>query len=139
MPVMLRRPFAALALSGALLVSACGGEEDSAQPRREQQATPAEALDEISRVRAGLDEALASLKAGDRAKAGEALAESYLEHFEKVEGPLDRVDHELNEQLEEAIGKEIRGRIKDGASTAEIRRMIDRAKTQLDSAEQKLR
>src|SRR4051794_25270654 len=143
MPAMLRRPIAVFTLSGALLVAACGGQEDDgareAREAREQQSTPAQAVSEIGKVRVGLDSAVASLKAGDRAQAGETLAESYVAHFERVEGPLEKVDPKLKEELEETIAKDLRGRVKDGAPTAEVQRLVDRVKAQLTMAQQKLK
>jgi len=140
MPAMLRRPIAVFTLSGALLVAACGGQEDDgAREAREQQITPAQAVSEIGKVRVGLDSAVASLKAGDRAQAGETLAESYVAHFERVEGPLEKVDPKLKEELEETIAKDLRGRVKDGAPTAEVQRLVDRVKAQLTMAQQKLK
>jgi hypothetical protein len=139
MPAMLRRPVAVFAVSGALFVAACGGREDGgAREAHEQQVTPAQAVGEIGKVRAGLDSAMASLKAGDRAKATDTLAESYVEHFERVERPLENVDPKLKEELEETIAKDLRGRVKDGAPTAEVQRLVDQVKAQLTTAQQKL-
>src|SRR5688500_5502328 len=97
------------ALAGcALALGACGGDDDKASPAAEEESTPAEAVQEIGAVRTGLGQALEQLRAGDRKAAEETVAESYLQHFEKVEGPLDKVDHELNEELEETLKGELR-------------------------------
>src|SRR4051812_38830574 len=95
----------------ALTLGACGAEDDKAFAGAEEQATPAEAVQEIAAVRTGLDRAVAQLRTGDRKAAEETVAESYLQHFEKVEGPLDKVDHELNEELEETLKGELRKKI----------------------------
>ena len=136
------RPLLALALAGSLGISACGGEDSGGSADREAQeaqATPAQAVAEIGKVRTALDRAVASLKAGNARQADETVADGYLDHFEKVEGPLGKVDDELNESLEDAIRTDLRGRIKDGASVAEVRSMVRSIKADLAEAEQKLR
>jgi DNA anti-recombination protein RmuC len=137
----LRRPLLALALAGSLGISACGDDSGSAdrQAEEEAQATPAQAVAEIGEVRTALDRAVASLKAGNARQAEETVAEGYLQHFEKVEGPLEKVDGELNESLEEAISTDLRQRIKRGASLTEVRAMVGRVKADLAEAERKLR
>jgi hypothetical protein len=138
----LRRPLLALALACSLGISACGGDDSGGSSSREPeeaQATPAQAVAEIGEVRTALDRAVTSLKAGNAKQADETVAEGYLEHFEKVEGPLEKVDGELNEHLEEAIRTDLRERIKAGASVAEVQTMVGRIKADLAEAERKLR
>ena len=60
-------------------------------------------------------------------------------HFERVEGPLERVDGDLTERLEEMLAKAIRARVKDGAPAAEIKQLVRETKAALRTAEQKLR
>jgi ABC-type enterochelin transport system substrate-binding protein len=134
----LRSALLSVALVSALALAACGGESES-EEAAEQQATPAQARAEIGEVRKALDGALASLKEGDAKAADNAVSEGYLEHFEKVEGPLDKVDHELNEKLEDSIREELREKIQDGGSVAEVTRMVSAIKADLGTAEQKLR
>jgi hypothetical protein len=136
---------AAVALVASLALAACGSDEDtsssggqSAEPA-EESATPAQARVEIGEVRAALDSALASLREGDAKAAEEAVSEGYLQHFEKVEGPLDKVDHELNEELEDGIREELRDTIRNGGSVDQVTKMITELKADLDTAEQKLR
>src|ERR687885_266360 len=102
--MLLRPAVAALALVSSLALAACGSDKEKA----EEQATPAQARTEIGEVRAALDTAVASLKEGDAKAAENAVSEGYLEHFEKVEGPLEKVDAELNEKLEDGIREELR-------------------------------
>ena len=73
------------------------------------------------------------------AAAGEALAEGYVEHFEKVEGPLEKVDPELKEKLEESISTDLRDKIKSGASRAEVQQLAHLIRAELDTAESKLK
>jgi hypothetical protein len=151
----LRMLAAVIALVSSLALAACGSEdetarsstqtaegaataEDSAKPA-EATATPAEARAEIGQVRTALDSALASLEEGDAKAAENAVSEGYLQHFEKVEGPLEEVDPELKEELEKTIREDLRDKIRNGGSVAEVTTMISGIKADLDTAEQKLR
>jgi hypothetical protein len=136
-----RHVVAALALVGSLALAACGSESEQATQaaaEQEAQATPAQARAEIGEVRTALDQAVAALKDGDAAKAEQLVSEGYLQHFEKVEGPLGAVDHELNEKLEETIREELRDKIKSGGSAVEVEKMVTDIKADLATAEQKL-
>ena len=132
----------ALALVTSLALAACGSDENTSSSSGqsvEESATPAEARAEIGEVRAALDSALASLREGDAKAAENAVSEGYLQHFEKVEGPLEKVDGELNEQLEDGIREELRDTIRNGGSVEQVTKMIGEIKADLDTAEQKLR
>ena len=133
--MLLSRLLTVLAVAAPLLLAACGGDNDEAA---EAQSTPARAVKEIGAVRSALDDAMASLAKGDRAAAGEAVAEGYVDHFEHVEGPLDKVDHELNEKLEEAISTDLRAKVKD-APRPEVRALVRSIRADLDTAERKLK
>ena len=135
----LRIAAVSLAVVSALAVATCGGSESDSAQDAEQQASPAEARAEIGEVRKALDGAVASLRDGDAEAADNAVSEGYLEHFEKVEGPLAKVDAELNEKLEASIREELRQTIQDGGSRAEVTRMVSAIKADLATAEQKLR
>jgi DNA anti-recombination protein RmuC len=136
----------ALALASSLALAACGSDEDNAAQsvetaakQAEEQATPAQARAEIGEVRAALDSAVTSLREGDAKAAENAVSEGYLQHFEKVEGPLEKVDAELNEELEDTIREELRDKIRSGGSVEEVTKMVSEIKSDLDTAEQKLR
>ena len=135
----LRRFIPVLALSGSLLLAACGGSDSSSEAESEASTTPAQARAEIGKVQTAIGDALASMKQGNRAAAGEAVAEGYVEHFEKVEGPLEKVDPELKEKLEESISTDLRGKIKSGASRAEVQQLAGSIRADLDTAESKLK
>jgi DNA anti-recombination protein RmuC len=135
--VKLRTALVSLALVSALAIAACGGEGKSEQTA-EQNATPARARAEIGAVRTALDNAVTQLKEGDAKAADNAVSEGYLEHFEKVEGPLGKVDEELSEKLEDSIREELRAKIRDGGSVAEVTQMVNAIKVDLAAAEQKL-
>jgi DNA anti-recombination protein RmuC len=135
----LRTAAVSLALVSALIVAACGGSDTESEEAAEQQATPAQARAEIGEVRKALDSAVASLRDGDAKAADNAVSEGYLQHFEKVEGPLGKVDAELNEKLEDSIREELRETIQDGGSVGEVTRMVSAIKADLATAEHKLR
>jgi hypothetical protein len=125
------------ALTGALAVAGCGG-EDEAEAEAEESATPAQAVQEIDRIKQLLDEALAQYRAGDAETAEETTGDAYLEHFEKVEDPLGDEDHEFMEELEHRISTEIRDEMKNGASVADVEALIDETKTDLEQAQRLL-
>jgi high-affinity iron transporter len=124
-------------LAASALISACG--DDKSEESEERSATPAQAIERIGNVRTGLDDALAKYRAGDKKSADQIAGDTYLEQFEHVEGPLDKVNHELNEELEDGIREELRDKIKDGASKTEVASLVDELKTKLDEAEAALR
>jgi hypothetical protein len=129
------RPSLLTALLAAMALAACGSDSKSSEESEEQSATPAEAVERIGNVRSGLDDAVAKYKAGDEKAADRIVGDTYLEEFEHVEGPLDKVDHELNEELEDGIREELRDKIKDGASVQEVETYVSDLKTKLDKAE----
>jgi DNA anti-recombination protein RmuC len=134
----LRTAAVSIAVFSALALAACGSDGES-EEAAEQQATPAQARAEIGATRRALDSAVTSLREGDAKAADNAVSEGYLEHFERVEGPLGKVDHELTERLEDSIREELRDKIQNGGSVAEVTRMVSAIKGDLATAEQKLR
>src|ERR671927_35824 len=89
---------------GSLSLAACGEDERSGTAKqRTGKSSTERAVSEVDKTSQGLDKALDQLRSGDRKAAEETVAETYLNHFELVEGRLDKVDHELNEELEEGI------------------------------------
>jgi outer membrane murein-binding lipoprotein Lpp len=130
----LQVPVLAAAACGALALPGCGEEK-----KGEANVSKTKAIQEIAATRVGLEHALAQLRSGDAKAAEDTVAETYLQHFELVEGPLDEVDHELNEELEETINEELRDKIKSGAPPAEVSKLVDSVKDDLETAEAKLR
>ena len=133
----LRTALTSFALVSAFAVAACGGESEA--EKEAENTTPAQARAEIGEVRKALDTAVASLREGDAKAADNAVSEGYLQHFEKVEGPLGKVDGELNEKLEDSIREELREKIQDGGSVTEVTQLVSTIKADLATAEQKLR
>ena len=124
-------PVLALVLAALLLaVAGCGGSDES----DEESATPAEAVEEIGEIKTMLAIAVGQVRDGDAEAAEETVGDAYLEHFEHVEGPLGERDHELMEQLEEAISTDLRNDIKDCKSANEIQTEVDAIEAELDQA-----
>ena len=77
---------------------------------------------------------MTEVETGDRDKADTTVGDAYLEHFEHVEAPLGDRDHDLMEELEEAISTDLRDQIKDGDDVGSIRSSVDEIGEQLDDA-----
>jgi hypothetical protein len=133
----IRPALTTLALGSALALVACG--EDKKATAGGGPAGTAKAIAEIGETRTALEHGLTAFKAGDKARAQELVSEGYVEHFEEVEGPLEKVDHDLKEKLEETIAMGIRDKIKQGAPAAEVEALVGQAKADLTTAEQKLK
>jgi len=126
----------------ALTVTACGSDDDSspaaATATEEGEITAEEAAAEIDEIKRMLDEGLAEYQDGDTEAADTTVGDAYLEHFEKVEHPLEEQDHELMEDLEHRISTEIRDEMKEGESADEVAALIEETKADLDTAKAKL-
>jgi hypothetical protein len=127
------------AVAAGMLAAGCGSSESSSEASTEETATPQQAIQEIAAVRRGLDQAIATYRSGDKPTADEQVGDTYLQHFELVEGPLDKADKELTEQLEDGIREELRGLIKDGAPKARVENLHQEIEAELDKAEAALR
>jgi hypothetical protein len=132
----LKKMTTVLLASSALALAACG--DDDGGEETEAAATPQTAIEEIAAVRAGLDQALAEYTSGDAATAAETVEETYLQHFEIVEGPLEEVDAELNEELEEEIREELVERMESSAAAADVKELIAEIESGLKEAETQL-
>lgn len=125
------------ATAGAFALTACAGSDEKSSAAQAK-TTPQQAIGEIGEVRTALDKGLDQLRAGDRAAADETVSEGYLQHFEKVEGPLGERDRDLNEKLEETLRDGLRAKIKS-APVTEVEKLVGTIKGDLDAAEAKLR
>jgi hypothetical protein len=108
----------------------CGGSDEA----EEDAATPAEAVAEIKEIKTLLATAVVQVRAGDADTAEETVGDAYLEHFEHVEAPLGDRDHDLMEELEEAISTDLRNDIKAGKSADEIETKVAEIDADLDKA-----
>jgi hypothetical protein len=144
------RALVLLALLGVLVAAGCGSDSESSssdesavetvtgEEAEEEASTPEQALAEIATIRTLLDNAVATYASGDQAGAADAVGDIYLEHYEKVEGPLGDVNHDLMEDLEEQISTELRTSMEDGAPQADIDALLTDIKSGLDQAEEEL-
>ena len=112
------------------LVAGCGGSDET----EEESTTPAEAVAEIAEIKTLLNTAVDQVREGDDETAEETVGDAYLEHFEHVEGPLGDKDHDLMEELEEAISTDLRADIKAGKSADEIESAVSEIDADLDRA-----
>ena len=122
------------ALMSGLALTACGSDDEPS----EEAVSAEEAAAEIDQIKMMLDESLTKYRNGDAKAAEELVGDAYLEHFEKVEHPLEERDPELMEELEVSISAEIRGQMKNGADADKVAALIDETKTELDTAKSKL-
>ena len=109
--MFIRSALATAAVGGVVALSGCGSDEEKSS---EPEVSAEQAITEIEATRIRLEKAVEEAKAGRAHEAEELVSEGYLQHFEKVEGPLDEVNHELNEELEESISQELRAAVKAG-------------------------
>ena len=86
-------------------------------------------MEEIEAIGPLLDDAVTQYESGDHDGAADAVGDIYLEHFEKVEGPLGEANHDLMEDLEEAISTDLRKAMEDDAPDEEIESMVAGIKT----------
>ncbi|MEJ7892804.1 MAG: hypothetical protein WKF94_09200 [Solirubrobacteraceae bacterium] len=126
-----------MGLSLAFLVG-CGGDSER-EADAEKPVSASAAISEIAAVRSGLDEALSTYESGDAEQADKQVGDAYLEHFELVEGPLEEVDAELNEKLEDSIREELREKMQADAPQTEVAKLVSDIKADLDTAEAALR
>jgi len=144
------RVLALLALvAGLLVVAGCGSDSEpssagtttattTSEEEGEEESTPEQALAEIATIRTLLDDAVAQYHAGDHAAAADAVGDIYLEHYEKVEGPLGDVNHDLMEEIEEKLSTDLRTAMNDGAPQSDVDELVAEIRSSLDEAEEAL-
>ncbi len=88
----------------------------------------------VERIEELLDRIVTKYEEGKKDEAAELAAEAYLENYEIIEADVIKVAKDVNTALEPILGSQLRARIKAGASAAEIRSIVDRAKTLLGEA-----
>jgi methionine aminopeptidase len=127
----------ALALAGTAV--GCGDDDEpaggTATATQAAEPSPAELRQEIAQVRAMMARAVREYRAGNAAAADRTLGDAYLEHFEKVEHPLEERDHDLMEKIEHALATDIRAEIKKGVPVAAVERRVAVVNRDLDRAE----
>ena len=124
-----------LTLAASLALVACGSDKKTSSAAASNDV----ALKQNAAMRGVLKRAVGQVRAGDRKAAETTVAEGYLAHFELVEPALDKVDHPFRTKVEKGIREELRGKIHDGASVAEIQKLARSIDAQLVQVEQKLK
>jgi high-affinity iron transporter len=108
-----------------------------AAPVRAAEITPERGLDELTRSRELLDEAVAAYANGEPALALATIRSSYLDHFELVEFPLRVRDERLTLELEEMFAG-VRSLVQTGAPVDEVRSATRALQVRLNEAERAL-
>ena len=126
------------ALVAAMLALAACGDDDTSTSAAEQTVTAETAIAEVGETQKGLAGALATYESGDQAAAADEASEVYLQHFELVEGPLEEVDPELTEELEDEIREELIGAMEAGEPVADVSKLVDQIDAGLGDATTKL-
>jgi DNA repair exonuclease SbcCD ATPase subunit len=124
-------------------VTACGGSDNDSSPSAEagaaeEELSAEEASAEIDEIKSLLDQAVMQYRSGDKAAADTTVGDAYLEHFEKVEHPLEERDHDFMEDLEHRISTEIRDEMKNDTPVDEVAALVEETKADLDTAKAKL-
>ena len=123
----------------AVTATACGSDDDSSpaaatSEEAEGEITSEDAAAEIDEIKRMLDEGLDQYRSGDKDSADTTVGDAYLEHFEKVEHPLEERDREFMEELEHRISTEIRDEMKSNAPADEVATLVDETKADLEKA-----
>ena len=132
-----------LLLSIAALLAACNTGTASAPAAPtvvENKSTPTtgtKALPKVSDLKTQVDEAVKLYKDGKTDAAYEKAANAYSEGFEYLEEPLKAKDHDLNETIEDQF-KDLREDIKAKKPAADVEKLAETLKANLDKAEKLL-
>lgn len=125
-------------IAATLAFTACGDDADTSTESEAQTVTPETALAEIGETEKGLNEALSTYKSGDDVAAADAVIETYLQHFELVEGPLEKADAELTEELEEMIREQLVQAMEAGEPAADVTALVSEITVDLGAASKAL-
>jgi hypothetical protein len=129
----------ALFACSALALSACGNPPKKDVGAKGGKATAQQSLQEIDVVRKDLIRVADKLRTGNRKAAGEIVAETYVQHFEKVEQALRKADGKLETRLEQGLSRTLRQMIKSGKPKARIQKYITQLDAGLGQAQDKLK
>ena len=98
-----------------------------------------EAMREIQATSQGYQQALQAFAQGDRDHALELMNTAYLEHFERTEAWMDQaISKEYRESVESAISRDLRRKLRDGATDADINAQFPVALQRLQEAQARL-
>lgn len=136
-PGVRRAAITALLAIGVVACSPAGAGPTAAVTASPAAASAGASLDvgaEIDAVVAGLDQALALYRGGNVQGALDEVAETYEDHFEKIEDPLGDKDHDLMEDIEGLISTKLRAAISANQPVAAVEALVTEAKTKLATA-----
>jgi len=88
-------------------------------------------MNHINTINELLEQANEEYANGDKDLALKLATTAYLDHYEFIESELEQYDEELIDDVEWAMREELRGMIKDEASTSEVSEKIDEIKEKL--------
>lgn len=121
MPCMSRSSALVMLVAVALVAVIGCSPAASASPSAAASASPTlTVLEQIAATSEGITAALAAYKDGRNNQAVELVNDAYLSHFEFVEAPLEAVDPELNELLEDKIREDLRAKMTAAAPIDEV-------------------
>jgi hypothetical protein len=89
---------------------------------------------EVDATVAGLNTALGLYRAGNNQGTLDTLAETYEDHFELIEDPLEDVNDDLKESLEGLIATKLRQAVTAKAPVADVEKLVAEAQTMLATA-----
>ena len=124
-------------LAVVVVVALSGGVAHAAGASSASRNTRAQAIAELDKTRATIDQTLRLLDQGRRDEAFAVSKAGYLDHFETVEIPLRVADPALTLKAEETFA-EIRALTKSTATTGQVRDKIVALRGIIDDAERKL-
>ncbi|HEY3057802.1 MAG TPA: hypothetical protein VGL99_02400 [Chloroflexota bacterium] len=98
-----------------------------------------EAVRELQATTQGYVQAQQAFSAGNRERALELMNSAYLEHFERTEAWMDQaISKEYRESVESAISRDLRRKLRDGASDQDIAAQFPVAMQRLQEAQGRL-
>ncbi|MDQ3809005.1 MAG: hypothetical protein M3336_01815 [Chloroflexota bacterium] len=139
LPLLLSTASACAAPSPAAPPTSTSTAQAAAAVTRAGVSSNQEALRELQATSAAYLQAQQAFSQGDRARALELMNTAYLEHFERTEAWLDRaVSREYRQELEAAISRDLRRKLREGAPDADVAAQFPIALQRLAEAQARL-
>lgn len=123
---------AILLASSSLALAACGSDDEGSTTT--PTVSRAAAITAIDGTAAELQRSSAALERGDREAALESAKEAYVSNFEDAEAALEQADEELNEQIEDGLGKDLLADFEKGTGRQELAAAITALQEKLTQA-----
>lgn len=90
----------------------------------------------FSNIRSLLEDVIGNVTAGDYRQADRAAVEAYLDNYEYLEAPIEKIDPDLMLSIELEMREELREKIQARNSTSEITSFVNSILSDLDNAEE---